>query len=50
MTYKVLFVMMTHHDLKIEQMNIVIAFFNVVFKERNIFIESSKNYEDFDYV
>ena len=50
MTYKILFVMMIHHDLKIEQMKIVIVFLNAVFKERNIFIEFSKNYENSNYV
>ena len=50
MTYKIIFVMIVHHDLNVEQMNIITIFLNVIFKKRNIFIEFSKNFEDTDYV
>ena len=50
MTYKIIFVMIVHYDLNIEQMNIITIFLNVIFKKRNIFIEFSENFEDVDYV
>ena len=50
MTYKIIFVIIAHHDLNVEQMNIIIIFLNVIFKKRNIFIEFSEEFENFDYV
>ena len=42
--------MIAHHDLNVEQMNIITIFLNVIFKKRNIFIEFSENFENSDYV
>ena len=50
MTYKIIFIIIAHHNLNVEQMNIITFFLNVIFKKRNVFIEFSSNFEISDYV
>ena len=50
MIYKLLFILIIHHDFDAKQMNIIIAFLNVKLKKRNIFIEFFEKYKNSKYV
>ena len=47
MSFKVLFSLITYHDLNYKQMNVIIAFLNALLKER-IYVKQFKSYEKKD--